>query len=176
MIYFIQPYYPGNLGYGYNEHITGKYFPEDWICCMDFDTMILNNSILEKIYDYTKKYDHAGILTGYTNRIGGHQTQLLNNRVNESNNIIEHKYIADKMIKLPDSIKIINKPISGFFMLFKYKTFLDVGGFDDGIFVDGKFSQKVLEKGHQIMLMENIYIFHYYRLEKHINNKTHLQI
>lgn len=176
MIYFLSPYYPGDLGKGYNDHIKGKYSPNDWLCVMDMDTCILNNKIPYKLYEYTKQYKDAGILTAYTNRIGGHQTQLFGSELSENYSILYHKEITDELIQFPNQVNIINQPISGFFMLFKYSTFEEVGGFDNGIFVDGKFSEKVLKIGKQILLMQNIYVFHYYRLKEGKQYKEHLKV
>lgn len=176
MIYFLSPYYPGDLGYGYNEHIADKHKMSDWLCVMDMDTCILNNKIPLKLYEYTKQYKDAGILTAYTNRIGGHKTQLFNSELSENDSILYHKEITDKLLQLPNRVKTINQPISGFFMLFKYSTFEEVGGFENGIFVDGKFSEKVLKTGKHILLMENIYVFHYYRLKEGKQYKEHLKV
>jgi len=173
MIHFITPYSKGNLGQAYNQEI--ERLPHDhWVCIMDMDVCVLNNKIPEKMYEYIEQFYMIDIFTCYTNRIGGYRTQLYKNELSENSDIKYHKELTDLLIKKPNTIKHLTFPISGFCMLFKVRTWFDLGGFEDGIFVDGKFSQKALHSGKKIALMENIYLFHYYRLLEGKQYKGHL--
>lgn len=154
----------GDLGSAYNHAIRDRVCGE-WICVSDMDTCIFDSRIPTIISRHVHQRPETGIFTCYTNRIGvdrnGFSPQLLEGCENDS--IAWHAAKAREMASLPDSVRSCDRPIAGFLMVFHYDTWERAGGFDKGIFVDGKFSKRVLEMGKPILVMENVYVFHHYR-------------
>jgi len=179
MIYYFTPYDSGgNVGKAYNEHIRLVPLEDDFIALTDRDAMFLTADYGKQIEDVIKMYPGTGIFTAYCNRVGNVH-QRYNGVISENHS---WKYHIDLALQLQKEnylgIKQINRSISGFLMIFQKKTWQSVGGFSEKgmIAIDNDFSRKVLALGKNILLMEGVYMFHYYRLlEGGRKYKLHLQ-
>lgn len=173
----IKPYsLDKDLGACYNK--TMALIPEgEHACLMDIDTMFLTPQQPGIIMQYIEKYPNA-VLTCYTNRISPLSKQLLHGRVNDNADIRVHAATAVKMQMEPMKVRTIGNAISGFLMVIP-KSVWNKFKFIEGIGclgVDTWFSRMCHKKGVPILLMENIYIFHQYRLENGIYAKDHLKV
>jgi GT2 family glycosyltransferase len=169
-----------NLGKVYNEYVQNLTHENDWIFFIDGDVMFLTPDWGNHIQDLVNKYPDVGILTATTNRVGCLQ-QCYQGKRSDDLNILNHYKIAKELKENSYwNVKEINRIISGHMFGFSRKTWEEVGGFTENqeiLHVDNKFSQKVLQSGKKILLMEGLYVFHFYRLwtddPKH--SKEHLK-
>jgi hypothetical protein len=170
MIYYCTPFSTEkNLGKAYNEYVRKLSTNEnDWIFFIDGDCMILDPNWGNNIQDLINKYPETGIFTAITNRCGNSKQCYLGGRSSDEN--ILHHYQISEYMKESNHLKVteINRVISGYFFGFSRKTFDLVGGFTENeneiLKVDNRFSKKVLNLGKKILLMDEIYVFHFYRL------------
>jgi len=172
----VTPYDPGkDLGKAYNRIMA--LIPEgEHACLMDIDAMFLTARQPGIIMDYIEKYPDA-VLTCYTNRISPLSKQLYNRQVNENDSIKVHIANAVKMQLQPMSVRKIGNMISGFLMVVP-KSVWNIVKFAEGmgcLGVDTKFSKHLHINRIPILLMENIYLWHTYRIENNIFYKEHLR-
>lgn len=163
-----------DLGKEYNRIMS--LIPDDeHACIMDIDAMFLTARQPAIIMDYIQKYPNA-VLTCYTNRISPLSKQLLHGRVNENADIKVHIDCATKMQLQQMSVRVIRNMISGFLMVIP-KSVWNVVKFAEGmgcLGVDTKFSRHLHINRIPLLLMENLYIWHTYRIENNIYYKEHL--
>jgi GT2 family glycosyltransferase len=179
MTYYFIPYdLNGNVGKAYNEYMQLLPQDTDYGVLTDRDIMFLTSDYGKQIEDIIKMYPDTGIFTCYCNRVGN-PWQRYNGVISENQ---DWKYHIDLALKLQKEkyleVKEIPRSISGFLMVIQKKTWQRVGGFlEQGILtIDNNFSRKVLAIGKKILLMEGIYVFHYYRLlEGGRKSKQHLK-
>jgi hypothetical protein len=167
MIYYFSPYsIEKNIGKSYNEYCRLVPNETHWICLIDADTMFLTYNYGHQIQELIDKYPDAGLFTCLTNRVNNLE-QCYNHVISEETNILEHKKIAEfQQQNYYLSVKQLTRVISGHFMLFQKKTWLEAGGFcEQGMLrVDNKFSKQIMRVQKKILLAEGIYVLHYYRL------------
>lgn len=173
-IHYFTPYaYDKNLGKAYNECF--KNIPDhDYVCIMDGDTMFLNNDFGHQIAKTIKKRPGGAIYTCLTNRIGNPEQQY---RVKISNisYIDYHKNIADNLKKTKElDTASAKKRTSMLVSVISKKVWNDIKFRDGMIGVDWDFSQRVLDAGHKIYIMQGLYVFHLYRFGQNIRNTRHL--
>lgn len=184
MIYLITPFAEDkNLGKAYNDYIRGLWLGrrEDmgdfWICVTDYDTCWLEHGFYANMVDQTKKHGDFGILTCLTNRIGCPE-QRYEGKISENGEMRDWYHVSKEVHSKPSTVVNIPKEISGTCMLFKYSVWKEIGGFKERpgrcLGIDNYFCWDVLKAGYKIGLMENVFIFHYYRLVQGIGNKQHL--
>lgn len=169
-----------NYGKACNEYCELIQDDEDWIAIQDADCMILTPDYGHLLYKIISNHSDIGLFTCYVNRIKPNEKNLQQYipQMFAEFDIREHR---EKALELYNTkrhdLKELNRVISGYFMLFQKKTWKEVGGFcEEGILkVDNKFSRAILEKGKKIMLIESMYILHYYRMLEGVNNKSHLK-
>lgn len=148
-----------------------------WICIMDLDTMILSHKQIPIMYEYIERYPDVGLFLATSNRSGSHNKQRYQNVISKNSDI---SYWLMKVDEIVPTYKIhapIKNFISGHLMLFK-KDLWNINKFDenlDVLGVDRTFAQGVLDNGKQIGIMEDILIWHTYRLLTGSLNKDHLQ-
>lgn len=164
-----------DLGKEYNRIMT--LIPEgEHACLMDIDAMFLTGRQPAIIEDYIQKYPEA-VLTCYTNRVSPLSKQLLHGKVNENADVKTHIPCAVMMQMKPMSVRRVNNCISGFLMVVPKSVWNKVK-FAEGmgcLGVDTKFSKHLHINHVPILLMENLYIFHSYRLQYGIYEKSHLR-
>jgi GT2 family glycosyltransferase len=154
-----------NLGKAYNEYCELVPNDDDWIVIKDGDVMFLTPDFFELITEHISEHPDTGIFTCLTNRIGT-LSQLYEGKISEIRDIGYHREIA-MSIRNNKTTTLTNYPVSSLVMCFKKNTWKDVGKFrEDKKFlgVDYDFSHKILNNGLDIRIMNNIYVFHYYRL------------
>jgi GT2 family glycosyltransferase len=180
MIYHFVPYsLEKNYGKACNDYCRIVPNNDDWIVIQDADCMILTPNYGTILQKYIYMYPDTGIFTIWTNRVKPNNKNLqqyLPEMFNEVD-IRKHREKALTLYSLNNgNIKEINRIISGYFMMFKKSTWVEVGGFkEQGILkIDNDFSRKVLYSGKKILLMGMVYCFHYYRLNEGWENKNHL--
>lgn len=164
-----------NLGKVYNQYMEIVPNNDDWVIIRDRDTMYLQPNYMELIEQAIKKNPDADLFTCYTNRVGNKE-QCYGGLINNTSDVLR-VYLDTRYnnVMLRKSYKPLNKCISGFFMLFQKKTW-QKHKFKDGILgVDNHFSQSILDKGGKIILIEGLYVYHYYRLHSGIHDKSHLK-
>lgn len=178
VVYFFNPYsVTGDLGQAYNQYMELLPTEEDWAVLTDGDTSWLMPKYGHQIQEIINQQPETGIFTCLTNRVGSTE-QCYRNRISPERDMLKHKIIAldcDASARL--KVKEIRNIISGHCMVVQKKTWLDVGKFDENIgilAVDNMFSRKILDKGYKILLMEGVYLWHYYRLDTGVGDKSHL--
>lgn len=171
-IYYCTPFsIEKNLGKAFNDYVKRLTIrPDDWIFLLDGDTSFLDPFWGKHISDLVHKYPHTGIFTCYTNRVGN-LLQCHKFKRSDDSNMINHFRIAQQLKQnYYWNVREINHIISGHLMGFSRKTWEDVGGFTENpgeiLKVDNRFSKRVLNSGRKILLMEGVYLFHYYRLHE----------
>jgi GT2 family glycosyltransferase len=141
--------------------------------------MFLEPNYGEQIAEVIKQNPNAGIITCLTNRIGSTcQLLKLDNNLNNDSDILTHKQISSylKNTYANSTIKVA-APLSFFVTIVSKKVWKQVGGYDekfDMLHFDWDFSYKVQNAGYDLLLMQGMYVFHYYRLHSHIKEISHL--
>lgn len=179
MIWYFTPYgIDKDLGKAYNQYAKLVTDKDDWICFLDADTCIglvpKFGHVLQEIVDL---YPDTGLFTSYASRIGNKQ-QRFAGKISEDPNILNHKKIAKSQVHhYKTRVKELNKIISGHLMMVKKSTWDAIGGAPEGIgilSIDNWISKRILRSGKNILLMEGIYLFHFYRLDTGKQDKSHL--
>jgi hypothetical protein len=168
MIYSFQPYdQNANLADAYNKHCKIVPDDDDWIVLRDADFMMLTPKYENLMYEIVNQHTEYDLWTCYTNRVRC-RPQLQKDLFNEPD-IRKHRERALYLYKNNRyDVKEIKRVISGYFMMFKKKTWKRVGGFKGkGMFgVDTYFSRDILHDNGRIGLMEGVYGLHYYRFNE----------
>jgi len=136
------------------------------------------------IAEYVKLYPDAE-LTCWTNRINEKAEQQYKDVYRDSADMVYHMKIAADLTKQPLSVTALHGFVSGFCMVVPKKAWSLVGGFaekqvyeDRGphnlLGVDNDFTNRVRAAGVQILRMNNLYIWHTYRLLTGDADKSHL--
>jgi len=177
MIYYRSPFREDkNLGKALNDEIN--LIPKgSWICMTDYDTCFLTPHFNRRMEHHIKLRPDTGIFTCYTNRVQRLE-QCVTGRCDNNSDIRYWKAIANSILKHKGKVKEIPMEISGVCMMFNKSLWKSVGGFKEGIGclgVDNEFCWSALKLNKKILLMEDIFIFHYYRLIEGIQNKDHLK-
>lgn len=167
-----------NLGRAYNEAM--RLLPNDgWAIIRDYDTLILTPETIAHIHKYIELNPNAGILTPLTNRIGkvSRSKQCYQKKVSNNSDIRHHINIAREVEKDLYKTTRLQAPISGLFMVLSKKTWLECPFPENSecLGVDTQFSKALQSQKKSILRMNGIYVFHSYRLENGIKDKTHLR-
>ena len=179
MIYFFTPYLKDNLGAAYNHYCSLVPHNNDWITFMDGDIMQMYMNWSEIWSNILQRYDNAGIITCMTNRVSKLNTDQLDKNMYEETNILKHKNHAQKLYETYDiqTKEMTINFMSGFFFSFKKQTWIDCGGFTNGILhVDTNFYHNVKNIGKQVLVAKGFYVFHYYRMAEGEEYTQHLSI
>jgi len=172
-VWFFVPYsFDKNLGKAYNEYM--ELIPDnDWGCIMDGDIMFLMPDWGHQIQQAVIDNPDAGIITCITNRISNKKQRL----DEPSTDILIHKRKAQERYKARKCrYSECNRNISGFLMCIKKSVwqrikFPEIGSL---LNVDNIFSREILRNHKKIIIMEGMYVFHYYRLLEGKQDKSHL--
>ena len=178
MIHFHSPYsLIKDIGKAYNESAKLVTDPNDWICFTDLDSMFLVPDIGHQLQEIIDQNLEAGLLTCVTNRIGNVH-QKYDGKISDEPNILEHRKIALQLSREKrHQVKEIITPISGHLMLIKKATWDSIGGAPEGrglLSVDNTISNRMTRHGYKTILMEGVYLFHFYRMDTHIKDRRHL--
>jgi hypothetical protein len=162
-----------------NRHCEMVPYDEDWIIIRDQDTFYFPDTDYRRIIrEASIKYPDTGIFGAYTNRIGL-KWQLDEQPANPDTNIMNIHTKARERMKQGSECEVVNKPIAGFFMMFKKGTwksvkFVEGDMADSDILFDWDFSKKVLSMGLKTRLIKGLYLFHFYRMQKNIKDVSHI--
>ncbi len=178
MILISTPFDPGkNIGQAYNRVMEMLPSDHDWAVLRDIDTLFLDNKDPLIIQSAIEMKPDTGMFTCYASRTGRGEQKYLGS-ISPDPNIINHRKIALQQRQGPIRFKEIRRPIAGYCMILQKKTWKDLGGFKEKglLSIDLDFTGRLLESGRKILLIENLYLFHYYRLmEGGVNYKEHLK-
>lgn len=179
-VFFTQAWDNGKkLGRYYNEFMS--LLPEDgYGCLMDYDVMFCMNDFGKHIYEYIKRFPQA-TFTCRTNRMHISNTnQQLKNVDRENHDINYHRKIAELRKELLYKVTPLNDSNSkelmgGMLMLLSKQVWKETGGFhEEGILnVDNIFHKKLIQQKKEVLCMEGIYVYHWYRQD---GSKQHLLV
>lgn len=177
MIFYFKPWSDdGNLGAAYNRYMELLPDDEDWACLLDGDTMFLISDWGTVIANAIEKNPGAGMFTCYTNRVNNPQ-QLYNGYFNENGDLHVHRRIATICREtMGTRTKKLSRVISGMMMIIQKRTWREFP-FSEGLLgVDNDISRRLLQAGRDVLLIEGLYIAHYYRLNEGRKSTAHLQL
>jgi len=167
-----------NLGKAYNQAMKkiGEY---DWMCFTDYDVLFLTPNSKKIIINCCKHApEGTGLLTCFTNRIHPISKGQLLHGLSENSDIREHIKIAIEQELVPLRFSMLNYKVSGFLMCINKKVWEALGGFSEtgeALGVDTDFCSRLLERKFKIYRMNQVYVWHTYRLIQGIDNKEHLK-
>lgn len=144
---------------------------EDWIILQDGDICYLTPDWGNLIHESLKlEGDNYGLIGCYTNRLRGVH-QLNEMKISNNHDMKHHFNVAKEYSKRDAGINDIGiMGVAGLFMAFKKKTWIEVGGFNENsIAFDTDFNVKVRNKGYKLGLINNLYVYHSYRIWNDIN-------
>lgn len=150
-----------NFGGAINKHCELVPNLDDWICIRDGDACNLTPDWGHIIQEAIDQYGHEYKLFGcWTNRLNKTSKQLVKGMYDERD-MKAHYLYAEWLGQEPTGITPTKK-VTGPFMLFQKRTWLEAGKFKefDKTF-DSKFSKAVKGK---IGLINRLYMFHLYRI------------
>jgi GT2 family glycosyltransferase len=145
---------------------------DDWIVLQDGDICYITpdwGKLIEN--SLSKNGNDFGLIGCYTNRLRGLH-QLHNNQLSNVHDLKFHYHIAKEYAKKEAKVNDIGNylGVAGLFMAFKKYTWAQVGGFSEtSIAFDSDFNAKVREKGYRLGLINNLYVYHAYRIWNDIN-------
>jgi GT2 family glycosyltransferase len=178
VIYFFNPYsIDKDLGKAYNDYMALLPNDEDWACLTDGDTMFLMPDYGHQIQQIIDLHPETGLFTCLTNRVGC-TDQCYRKVISNERDILKHKRIAQDLYTNKTGVKELRNIISGHCMIVQKKTWEAVGKFPEGmgiLAVDNEFSKRILDSGRKILLMEGVYILHWYRFDTGISDKSHIK-
>jgi GT2 family glycosyltransferase len=163
MIYYSNPFaIDKNIGKAYNKFCELVPNDDDWIVLQDGDMMYLTpdwgNRINEAIHQNGQDF---ALLAPVTNRLNVPH-QLHNNQFSNDHNIINHFNIA-KGYNNPTAKEV--ESVAGVCMIFQKKTWKKIGGFvENSRTFDTQFCIALKKKGFRIGLIQNLYVYHQYRI------------
>lgn len=160
----------------YNHYASLVQNEEDWLCFIDRDCMFLADDYGHQLEEIIAIHPNVGMFTSITNRVG-QKKQCHNGVISNDPNLLNHRKITLELSKTKRHVvSPIPNPISGHLMLIKKKTWNSIGGAPENrgiLSVDNTISNRVVRKGYSLMLMEGVYVTHYYRMENYLD-KSHL--
>lgn len=180
MIHIVTPYRTDkNLGRAYNEAF--ERCPDgDWLCLTDIDVLFLTPDAPVLMDKYIEKWPEA-VFTCWTNRISSLAVEQKANYFHcESPDLFFHLRRAEWAATQDLSATLLRRgEMSGFLMLISKETwkkcpapeYLEKGGC---IGVDTWWTRAMVAQGIPLMRMDNIYVWHTYRLLNGVHNKSHL--
>lgn len=182
-VFFFKPFsIDKKIGEVYNSHCSIVPNSEDWICIMDYDSMILCPETFQVIESAINRYPETAIFGAMTNRIGySHQRRLPHMDVNA--NMREHTQISiDLAIQFKDGECFETKiGVAGFFMLFR-KSYWEKSPFQSEIFdqkrnlFDYNFCRYAIKNGLPVRVIKGAYLWHSYRiLKESYKDTSHLK-
>ena len=164
-----------NLGKELNRCAELVQDPDAWLCFRDMDTMFLTPDAGAIIEQNVKSHPEVSLFSCMTNRVG-YLGQCYKSEISSNTDILHHYEIAcDLAEHRRFEIKYDSSGISGLLMLIQKRTWTEIGGAKDGLLgVDRDIFRKVEAAGRTIAIMQGLYLFHFYRLNKNRKDTSHL--
>jgi GT2 family glycosyltransferase len=173
MIYYSIPYDSGkNLGVYYNSFMD-LLSHEDFACFLDGDVIFTTTFFGSQLQNIINTAPDCGLFYCLTNRIGCPWQRANVDRM--SNDMSYHRTIGKHLAETEaTTCKDVSKetfPASGPLILVKKSLWEEVGKFhDQGMLgVDNDFFRKAQSVGAKILLMEGVYVYHWYRNNNPLN-------
>jgi len=183
MIWFFTPYaHDKNFVTAIDKHFALVTNPEDWVVIMDGDTAFLRPDFGNVIKHYTEQFPKTGLFTCWASRCH-YSCQVPPNVNMDSDSILYHRNIADQLsATYRGAAQILNRKIAGHLMVIKRSTWtlireqvFALAASKHILGVDTKISKAILKNNLRIILMKELYLFHYLRLKEGFNSDQHLQ-
>lgn len=176
-IYFISPF-SIQKKYGSELNHCIEMLPENsWVAVMDLDAMFLNPSKqIPIMYEYISRHSNTGLFLATSNRSGTPNKQRYNGVISSNDSMAYWLQEAENIVPTYSVSKPVKNFISGHLMLFSKKTWQQIK-FSETLSildVDRTFAQDVLDLGKEIHIMNDILIWHTYRLLTGTREKSHL--
>lgn len=168
MIYYFTPYSTEKkLGKAYNNYMQLIPNEGDWACFMDYDAMFTVPNFGHQLESVLKRYPKCGLFTAVANRIGTNYQQVPNmwNVTDEREHREKGLELQKKYYHICKDITTIS-PISGMLILIQKKIWSMAGKFSeelDILGVDNDIHRKVQALGLSVMVMQGVYLYHWYR-------------
>ncbi len=165
-----------DMKYGVELNRCIEVIPEDdWICVLDWDCMLLSHKQVATMQEYITLLPETGLFLAKSNRSGSH-AQRYRNEKSKNYDISYWMRIADEINLTYSVSEPEGNTISGFLMLFSKKTWNEIK-FDENLdilHIDRTFAAGVLNLQKKIFIMDDVLVFHAYRLLNGTKDKTHL--
>jgi GT2 family glycosyltransferase len=174
-VHVVTPFDLGkNLGSAFNEEFSRC--PEgDWLCTTDIDVLLLTSDTINILTKYAELYPDAMFLCR-SNRSGSKRQRLMN-RISSDDRIKKWISIALSYQRGNYTVAPVkDSAISGFLMLISKKMW-DTVKFNEDLKclgVDRDFVSRVLEAGHKVYVMDEVVVWHTYRLSQGRKDRSHL--
>jgi len=167
LVYFFGGVYSlnKNIGKSYNQYIEMLPNDNSWACFFDGDACFLTPNYGHQITHIVNKYPETGMFTCITNRVGN-LNQCFRGQISADADIKTHRRLAHQIqLDSYEKVKESKSPISGIMMCIKKSTWRNFPFAGSGILqVDNDISRRLIKAGKKILIMEGVYLFHYYRL------------
>lgn len=177
MSYKIREFIPYSLIKDYGMACNECFFDlddNDWGIIRDTDCLSLTPSHIHMVKKAIDMHPDTGMFIATTNRVG-QKKQVHDMSLFENLDAKVHRKIALELVSKPLTFTEFNIPISGYFMCIKKSVLKEVGGFKSGILgVDTNISNKIRRSGRKILMIDNLYMFHYYRALEGTQYKDHI--
>ena len=179
MIYYFTPWsYCDNYGKTLNHYMELLPNNDDWAVIRDGDTMFLTEDWGKHFEEAINQVPHAGIITCFSNRVGKNHGQRWKGIMSADPDIGQHRKLALRIRKrFRGRITRLDRWIVGFCMAVKKSTWKRVPFPEDHrvLNVDKFFSKTLLSAGYTIYRMDDMLVFHYYRLNEGTKYTGHLK-
>ena len=169
-----------DLGFYYNEIIDkyeGEEYNDDWICLLDHDARFLTDKWYPTLESNILEHgQEVKLFTCKTNRVWC-PYQKVEHLYTEDRNT-EHKKYALSLERKEDPTKITildDKSIllSGILMVFPCRTPVKFREIGECLKVDNYFHLDMMDNGYKVALIDNLYLYHWYRYDT--ENVNHLK-
>jgi hypothetical protein len=184
MIYYFTPYATDKNFFAAIDAHMRLLSENDWACIRDGDTMFLQSDYGHILHGYINRYPDTGLFTCITNRCH-YQCQHLDKTAFEERDIVWQKRIAERVFSDNSyKVKEVDRRIAGHLMMIKKSTWTKIRSEVEStvkaqgkqiLGVDTKISKAILRNGLKIRIMEGFYLFHFLRLDKSIDDDSHLK-
>jgi GT2 family glycosyltransferase len=183
MLWFFTPYaHDKRFANAIDRYFSLITNSSDWVVLLDGDTAFLRPDFGHVIERYIKKYPETGLFTCYASRCH-YQCQVPHGADMGNDSILHHRNVADIHSSLyTGEVVELNRRIAGHLMVIKKETWMrirqeviDKAASKFILGVDTKISNAILGRGFGILLMRELYIFHYLRMKEGFDSDIHLK-
>lgn len=157
--------YGKDIGRAYNEIMERT--DAEYVAFLDHDAMFTTRDWYSQICEILDKNPNAGLLTAKTNRIWAHPQR---HEIVKDHDILKHRIEGEKL-QSEHMHNVSDFPlrkgghgyISGVLMVVKKEAWERVKFTSGFLGVDNNFHRDILAAGYKTLLMEGVYLYHFYR-------------
>ena len=181
MIYFQIPYSTEkDIGKYYNAAMRKLSNDKDYCLFIDGDACFTTTFWGHQIDNIIKKYNNVGLFTACTNRVYC-KWQIADGVDVVTNDLAYHRrfgtFISD--LYYDSCLDVTDKRpyLSGVLILVQKRLWKAIGGFKENgmLGIDNYLHKDAKSKGFKVMLMQGVYVYHWYRNDKSVNDTSHLK-